>query len=177
MFHKLAGIGLRGKSAAEHPEDDDAKAAKSAEEHEDDEDDAKAKAKAKAKDDDEDHVDDDDEDHDAKDDDDEDEHPAAKAASQRRLDKAVKAASAKAKAKAVKIAVLCNLAKRPELTDEFIASGASAAAVGERLLSLRADDSQIGEIAGQTSPAGSPAAAAAMWDHATKKNSRFFGHA
>ena len=173
MFDKLAGIGLRGKSAAEHPEDDDAKAAKSAEEHEDDEDDAKAKDK----DDDEDHVDDDDEDHDAKADDDEDEHPAAKAASQRRLDKAVKAASAKATAKARKIAVLCNLAKRPELTDEFIASGASTAAVGERLLSLRADDSQIGEIAGQTSPAGSPAAAAAMWDHATKKNSRFFGHA
>ena len=177
MTKKLADIGLLGKSGAragEHPEDDDAKAAKaakSAEEHEDDEDDAKAD------DDDEDHVDDDDEDHDAKAEDDEDEHPAAKAASQRRLDKAVKAASAKAKAKAHKIAVLCKLAGRPELTDEFIASGADAAAVGERLLRLRADDSQIGEIAGQTSPAGSPAAAAAMWDHATKKNSRFFGHA
>ena len=149
MTKKLADIGLLGKSGAR------------AGEHPED-DDAKAAKAAKSA-----------EEHE----DDEDEHPAAKAASQRRLDKAVKAASAKAKAKAHKIAVLCKLAGRPELTDEFIASGADAAAVGERLLRLRADDSQIGEIAGQTSPAGSPAAAAAMWDHATKKNSRFFGHA
>ena len=165
MLNKLAGIGLRGKRAAEHPEDEDARA-------EDDEDEHKAKAN---EDEDEPKVDDDDED-DAKAEDDEEE-AKAKAASQRRMAKAVKAATAKAKADAHEIAVLCKLAGRPELTDEFIASGASPAAVGEHLLSLRADGSKIGEIAGQTSPAGSPVAAAAMWDHATKKNSRLFGHA
>ncbi len=171
MLNKLAGIGLRGKRAAEHDEDD-AKAEDDNDEQplaEDDEEDAKAE---------------DDDEHPAAEDDDEeakaeedDEEAKAAAKAKRRMAKAVEAATKKATARAHQIAVLCKIAERPELTDECIASGASPSAVGDHLLSLRADGSNAGEIAGQTSPSGSPAAAAAMWDHAAKKNSRFFGHA
>ncbi len=156
MLNTLAKIGLRGKRAAEH-DDEDAKA-------NEDEDDVKAmdddEDEAKAMDDDEDEAK-------AAEDDDEKEAKA--------VARAVKAASAKASAKAHEIAVLCKVGKRPDLTDEFIASGASPAAVGERLLELRADASHVGEIAAQTGPNGSPAASAAMWDHATEKNTKVFG--
>lgn len=151
MAKNLAGVGLRGKSG---------KSAKRSGEHPDD-------GPKAEKDNDEQNV---------KAQDEDEEEETAKSKSARSEAKAVRAASAKATAKAHKIAVLCKLAGRPELTDECIASGASAAAVGEHLLGLRADSSS-GEIAGHTSPAGSPAATAAMWDHACKKNARFFGHA
>ena len=153
MLKALAGIGLRGKRAAEHPEDDDAKA------NEDDED-------MRAEDDDEDvKAEDDDEDVKAEED---DEDVKAVAVAQ-----ANKAARANAKV----ILELCKLDKRPELAGEFIAAGASQSQVRRQLLASRAEGSTTGDISGQTGPGGSPASAAAMWDHAIKKNSRFAGHA
>ena len=183
MAKNLAGVGLRGKSgksakrSGEHP-DDGPKAEKDNDEQNvkaQDEDEEEETAKAKAQDEEDEKGAQDEEDFERAQDEDEEEE-TAKSKSARSEAKAVRAASAKATAKAHKIAVLCKLAGRPELTDECIASGASAAAVGEHLLGLRADSSS-GEIAGHTSPAGSPAATAAMWDHACKKNARFFGHA
>ena len=168
MAKKLGDVGLLGKSgarAAEHPEDEDAKAAKAAEEEEE------AKA-AKAKE--------DEEEKEAKAAEEEEEKKEAKAQKDEEDEKEAKAVASAAKTahlNARAITDLCVLARKPELAGEFIASGASQVKVRRELLADRADDSQIGEIAGQTSPAGSPAAAAAMWDHATKKNSRFFGHA
>ncbi len=153
MLKELAAIGLRGKSgkrADEHEDDEDAKTAKSAEEHEDDEEEAKAAE--------------DDEDE-AKAEDDEDEKEA----------KAVASAAKAARINARAITALCALAGKPELAGEFIASGKSQAAVRRGLLADRADASGVGEIAGQTSPAGSPAASAVMWDKANEKNAKAMG--
>ena len=162
MLNKLAGIGLGGKRAAEH-DDDDAKAAeeekekeaaaKAAEEEEEKEASAKAAEEEEEK---------------KAAEEEEEEKAAAKAAS---------GATATAQNSARAITDLCTLAGKPELAGGFIAAGKSQAAVRRELLADRADGSGTGEIAGQTSPSGSPAAAAAMWDHATKKNSRLFGHA
>ena len=162
MRNPLAGIGLRGKRAAEHDDDEDAKANEFEDDKdakaEDDEEDEDPKAKAAEGDEDE--------------DEDEDEKEAKAAASLRR---ATKAAAAKATARASAIFDLCNLAKRPKLAGEYIASGASPATVGKHLLTLRADESGTGEIASQTGPNGSPGGAAAMWDKAIEKNAKRLG--
>ena len=155
MLKTLAGIGLRGKRANE--DDEELKA------NEDDED---ARAAAKANEDDEDaKAEHDDEDAKAEDD---DEDVKATATAQ-----ANKSARINAKA----IVDLCELAGRPELSGQFIAAGASQSQVRRQLLASRAEGSTTGDISGQTGPGGSPASAAAMWDHAIKKNSRFAGHA
>ncbi len=167
MAKALATVATRGKSAtrAEHPDDDETKAAEEEKEKEaaakaaEEEEEKEAAAKAAE-----------DEEEKKAAEEEKEEKAAAKAASGA-------AATATAQNSARAITDLCALAGRPELAGEFIASGKSQASVRKALLSLRAAGSNVGEIAGQTSPSGSPAAAAAMWDHATKKNSRFFGHA
>ena len=131
MLEKFAGIGLRGKRAEEHDDDEEAKAAKSAEEHEDDEEEAKA------------------EEHD--DEDDEDEKEA----------KAVARGVKRGRAAAVKIVNLCAVAGRSaKVAAEFLASGASQAEVSETLLACRAEGSGTGGIAGQTGPVDGDAYAA-----------------
>ena len=183
MAKKLAGVGLRGKSgksakrSGEHPDDDeqDAKAQEDNDEQnvkaqDEDEDDAKAQ------DEDEDEKEAQDEEDFERAEDEDEEEETAKSKSARREAKAVAHAKKSARLSAAAINDLCVLAGKPELAGGFIASGMSQAAVRRELLGARAD-SGVGEIAGHTSPAGSPASVTAMWDHATKKNARFFGHA
>ncbi len=191
MAKKLAGVGLRGKSAkraAEHPEDDEDTAKAQDEDNdeqnvkaqdEDEDETAKSKskkAKSKAQDEEDEKEAQDEEDFERAQDEDEEEE-TAKSKSARREAKAVAQAKKSARLGAAAINDLCVLAGKPELAGGFIASGMSQAAVRHELLGARADGSSVGEIAGHTSPAGSPAATAAMWDHACKKNARFFGHA
>ncbi len=163
MLNPLAGIGLGGKQAAEHDEDEAAKAAEEEKEKE-------ATAKAEEEEEEKEAA--------AKAEEDEEEKKAAEEEEKEKAAaKAASGATATAQNSARAITDLCALAGRPELAGEFIASGKSQASVRKALLADRAGGSNTGEIAGQTSPSGSPAAAAAMWDHANEKNSRFFGHA
>ncbi len=184
MAKKLAAVGLRGKSgkrAGEHPdndeqdvkaqdEDNDEQNVKAQDEDEEEETAKAKKAKAKKAQEEEDEKEAQDEEDFERRAQDEDEEETAKA-------KAVAQAKKSARLSAAAINDLCVLAGKPELAGGFIASGMSQAAVRRELLGARADGSSVGEIAGHTSPAGSPAATAAMWDHACKKNARFFGHA
>ncbi len=173
MASKLGKIGLfgkKGKRAEEHDDDEEAKAAAEAEAEEE------GKAKAAEEDDEDDDPDPDAEEH--EDDDEEEEESAKSATSARarhRAAKAAKAGAAKFKATAATITDICAIAGKPELAGEFIAAGASQAAVRERLLEIRAEAGGAGEIAGQTAPNGSPGAAAAMWDKAIEKNAKAFG--
>ena len=185
MAKNLAGVGLRGKSgkrAGEHPDNDEQNVKAQDEEDEkeaqdeDEEETAKAKAKSKAQDEEDEKEAQDEEDFERAQDEDEEEE-TAKSKSARREAKAVAQAKKSARLGAAAINDLCVLAGKPELAGGYIASGMSQAAVRRELLGARADGSNVGEIAGHTSPAGSPASVTAMWDHATKKNARFFGHA
>ena len=159
----LAKVGLLGKDAAEHDdeEDEDAKASEDedaetkGQEDEDDEPDAKAQEE-------------DEEDED-------DESETSKKDARRLAAKADRKAEKKAARYCAKVANLCELNRTPELAPAFIAKGVSVVDVGKALLKLRADASAAGEIAGQTGPSGSPGESAAMWAHATEKNAKAFG--
>ncbi len=144
MTKALAAIGLHGKSgkrAEEHDDDEEAKRA--AEEEEEKEKEAAAKAAEE-----------------------EEEKKAAEAQEDDEDEKEAKAAASAAKTASLSaraITDLCALARKPELAGEFIASGASQAAVRRKLLADRADASGAGEIAGQTGPVNRDAHAG--WDH------------
>jgi hypothetical protein len=158
MKNPLAAIGLRGKRAAEHEDDDDEDKTKAAEhEDEDDEDEAK-----KAQDEDEDDEDDE-----------EDEAPSSKNAARRAAAKAEKKAARKLRHYARQVADLCTLAGKAELAAEFIAKNVSTGDVRKTLIGQRVSASSAAEIAGHTGP-DSGRSTAALWDKAVARtNARF----
>lgn len=166
MFKNLAGIGLRGKRAAEHEDDeDDAKAEDESAEAlasedaaaEDDED---AEAKAQEEDDEDNENDED------------DEESASKKDARGLAAKADRKAERKMRVYARKVKETCELARAPELAGGFIAKGMSLPEVRRTILERRASASSTPEIAGHKGPDDSPGAVAAMWDHAIDKNTR-----